>query len=242
MSQTETGSDRRRHRRRDADCFRRAGLEEIARTSRKPKLSAEEQASSRAGRGICGMPTTGRPRRTYTRSSPNVWQYVEGQGLPRHDYPQDTAASASRHRALRVVMKLAIALQRAAVTVMVPNSLGTGRTRCIRHRRAEEPLSAPPRQGPGNPCFALTSPEAGSDAARFRISASSARERTRQGDAGHAPHLGKALHHARSHRDAPRPRVQATIRKTPREKDIGITCALVPTNTPASISADATCR
>ena len=95
---------------------------------------------------------------------------------------------------------------------MVPNSLGPAEL-LLHYGTDEQRDHYLPRLARGEeiPCFALTGPEAGSDAAATaergrrvpRQMATAARV------ARHAPLLAQALHHARAGRDADRPRVPA---------------------------------
>ncbi|PLY15921.1 MAG: acyl-CoA dehydrogenase [Sedimenticola sp.] len=95
-----------------------------------------------------------------------VWQYIKqsrmfGMIIPRQY--QGLEFSALAHS--QVVMKLASKSVAAAVTVMVPNSLGPAKL--LLHYGTEDQKSYYlPRLANGEevPCFALTGPEAGSDA------------------------------------------------------------------------------
>ena len=73
-------------------------------------------------------------------------------------------------------MKLSTRSSTAAISVMVPNSLGPGEL-LLHYGTDQQKATTLPRLAKGLevPCFALTSPEAGSDALRSRISAWCAR-------------------------------------------------------------------
>ncbi|MFU8807451.1 MAG: acyl-CoA dehydrogenase family protein, partial [Bradymonadaceae bacterium] len=98
---------------------------------------------------------------------PEVWDHIR-----RHRYfglslPAEYGGLGFSARAhSEVVMKLGSRSITAAVTVMVPNSLGPGQL-LLRYGTAEQKAHYLPRLARGEeiPCFALTGPEAGSDAA-----------------------------------------------------------------------------
>ena len=98
--------------------------------------------------------------------SPEIWQQLKQQGFFGMIIPKQYGGlgfSAIAHS--EVVMKIASRSITAAVTVMVPNSLGPGE---LLHRYGTEAQKSYflPRLADGDeiPCFALTGPEAGSDA------------------------------------------------------------------------------
>ena len=92
----------------------------------------------------------------------------QGQGLPRHDHPEGVRrprllrvrALAGHHQAVDALAAP------SAVTVMVPNSLGPGEL-LLHYGTDEQKQYYLPRLAKGLeiPCFALTNPYAGSDAA-----------------------------------------------------------------------------
>ncbi len=99
--------------------------------------------------------------------SPQAWQYVKQQGFlgmiidKRHGGKGFSAYAHSQ-----VIMKLASRCSAAAVSVMVPNSLGPAEL-LLHYGTDEQKAYYLPRLARGDeiPCFALTSPYAGSDAA-----------------------------------------------------------------------------
>ncbi len=98
---------------------------------------------------------------------PQVWQYIKDKGFLGMIIPKKYGGmgfSALAHSA--VVMKLATRSNAASVTVMVPNSLGPAEL-LLHYGTEEQKDYYLPRLAKGQevPCFALTSPEAGSDAA-----------------------------------------------------------------------------
>ncbi|MBL4614600.1 MAG: acyl-CoA dehydrogenase family protein, partial [Magnetovibrio sp.] len=98
---------------------------------------------------------------------PEVWDFIKRQGFFGMIIPKDFGGlgfSAQMHSC--VVAKLASRSVTAAVTVMVPNSLGPGEL-LIHYGTDEQKQYYLPRLASGQdiPCFALTEPNAGSDAA-----------------------------------------------------------------------------
>ncbi len=96
-----------------------------------------------------------------------VWQFIKEQGFFGMIVPRAYGGlefSALAHS--QVVMKLASRSITAAVTVMVPNSLGPAKL-LLHYGTEEQRQHYLPRLARGEeiPCFALTGPEAGSDAA-----------------------------------------------------------------------------
>ncbi len=98
---------------------------------------------------------------------PEVWQFILDKGffgliIPKHYGGYGFSALAHS----QVIMKIAGCSYAAAVTVMVPNSLGPAEL-LLRYGTEEQKDYYLPRLAGGKevPCFALTGPEAGSDAA-----------------------------------------------------------------------------
>lgn len=99
--------------------------------------------------------------------SPQVWAFLKQQKFFGMIIPQQYEGlgfSAQAHSA--VVAKIATRSISAAVTVMVPNSLGPGEL-ILEYGTEQQKQHYLPRLARGDeiPCFALTGPEAGSDAA-----------------------------------------------------------------------------
>lgn len=97
---------------------------------------------------------------------PGVWRFIKEQGFFGMIIPRQYGGlgfSALAHSS--VVMKLATRSISAAVTVMVPNSLGPAEL-LLHYGTPEQKEHYLPRLARGEevPCFALTGPEAGSDA------------------------------------------------------------------------------
>ena len=97
---------------------------------------------------------------------PETWRFIKQQGFFGMIIPESEGGlgfSAYAHS--QVVMKLASRSIAAAVTVMVPNSLGPAKL--LLHYGTEEQKARylkPLAKGEEIPCFALTGPQAGSDA------------------------------------------------------------------------------
>jgi acyl-CoA dehydrogenase len=99
--------------------------------------------------------------------SPKVWAFIKSQKFLGMIIPVEYGGlgfSAAAHAA--VVTKIASRSVAAAVTVMVPNSLGPGEL-LLRYGTDAQKKHYLPRLADGRdiPCFGLTEPEAGSDAA-----------------------------------------------------------------------------
>jgi acyl-CoA dehydrogenase len=95
-----------------------------------------------------------------------VWDYIKDAGFWSLVLPKEVGGkgfSAALHS--QVIMKLATKSLTAAVTVMVPNSLGPGEL-LVKYGTTEQKNHYLPRlaQGLETPCFALTGTYAGSDA------------------------------------------------------------------------------
>ncbi len=98
---------------------------------------------------------------------PEVWRFLKEKGFFGMIIPRENGGlgfSALAHS--RVIMKIASRSVTAAVTVMVPNSLGPAEL-LLRYGTEAQKEYYLPRLARGEevPCFALTGPEAGSDAA-----------------------------------------------------------------------------
>ncbi len=98
--------------------------------------------------------------------SPEVWEFIKSNGLFGMIIPREHGGlefSALAHST--VVMKIASRSVTAAVTVMVPNSLGPAKL-LLHYGTDEQKSHYLPKLANGDeiPCFALTGPSAGSDA------------------------------------------------------------------------------
>src|SRR5258705_11701053 len=132
-----------------------------------PTLSAEEQAFLDGPvEKLCSMLNDWEIRRLGDLPE-DVWSFVRDNGFMGMIIPKERGGlgfSALMHS--QVVMKVASRSPAAAVTVMVPNSLGPAEL-LMRYGSDEQRDYDLPRLAKGLeiPCCALTAPEAGSDAA-----------------------------------------------------------------------------
>lgn len=132
-----------------------------------PRLTAEEQAFLDGPvEELCKMVDDFQITDALHDLPPPVWQFIKDKGFFGMIIPKSFGGhgfSALAHSA--VVMKLAGRSITTAVTVMVPNSLGPAEL-LLRYGTEEQKRHYLPRLAKGLdvPCFALTGPEAGSDA------------------------------------------------------------------------------
>ncbi|KND54641.1 Butyryl-CoA dehydrogenase [Candidatus Paraburkholderia kirkii] len=133
-----------------------------------PKLTQEEQGSidNECAR-LCDLSNDWDTTVIWQNLSPQAWAYVKEQGFLGMIIPKQYGGKAfSAYAHSQVIMKLATHSSAAAVSMMVPNSLGP--TELLLHYGTEEQKNYYlPRLARGDeiPRFALTSPYAGSDAA-----------------------------------------------------------------------------
>jgi acyl-CoA dehydrogenase len=133
----------------------------------KPQLTAEEQAFVDGPVDtLCTMLDDWQVTYELNDLPPDAWAYIKSQGFLGMIIPKQYGGlgfSAYGHS--EVVMKLATRSAAAAVSVMVPNSLGPAEL-LLHYGTPDQKQHWLPRlaQGLEIPCFALTGPEAGSDA------------------------------------------------------------------------------
>jgi acyl-CoA dehydrogenase len=133
-----------------------------------PKLSVEEQRFlDQECEELCGMVSDWETTNIYKDLPPEVWHFVKDKGFLGMIIPRQYGGlgfSAYAHS--QVVAKLASRCSAVVVTVMVPNSLGPGEL-LMHYGTEEQKRFFLPRLAKGLeiPCFALTNPHAGSDAA-----------------------------------------------------------------------------
>ena len=116
---------------------------------------------------LCAMTSDWETTNVYKDLSPQAWQFVKDKGFLGMIIPKEYGGlgfSAWAHS--QVINKLSTHSGTAAVTVMVPNSLGPGEL-LLHYGTEEQKRHYLPRLAKGLeiPCFALTNPNAGSDAA-----------------------------------------------------------------------------
>ena len=133
----------------------------------KPTLSAEEQAFLDGPvEELCTLVNEWEITNDLHDLPPQAWQYIKDQGFLGMIIPKEYGGkgfSALMHSS--VIVKLTTRSGTAAVSVMVPNSLGPAEL-LLHYGTKEQKDYYLPRLAKGleMPCFALTSPEAGSDA------------------------------------------------------------------------------
>jgi len=116
---------------------------------------------------LCGMVSDWETTNVYKDLPPHVWQYIKDKGFLGMIIPKEYGGlgfSAYAHS--QVVTKLSTRSGTVAVTVLVPNSLGPGEL-LLHYGTDAQKRHYLPRLAKGMeiPCFALTNPYAGSDAA-----------------------------------------------------------------------------
>ncbi|MGH8678947.1 MAG: acyl-CoA dehydrogenase family protein, partial [Burkholderiales bacterium] len=133
----------------------------------KPKLTPEEQAFLDGPvEELCRMCDDWQITHELNDLPPQVWKYIKDQGFLGMIIPREFGGlgfSAFAHS--QVVQKLATRSATACVSVMVPNSLGPAEL-LLHYGTDAQKSHYLPRLAKGQemPCFALTSPDAGSDA------------------------------------------------------------------------------
>ena len=204
-----------------------------------PKLSAEEQAFIDGPvEEFCQMLDDWKITHRDYDLSPEVWQFLKDKGFFGMIIPKRYGGlefSALAHST--AVMKIAGRSITGAVTVMVPNSLGPAEL-LLRYGTEEQKDYYLPRLAKGTeiPCFALTSPDAGSDAASMTDTGIVCRQTFN----GEPDVLGIKLNWEKRYITlGPVATVLGLAFKLydpdgliGEQKDLGITCALIPTNTP----------
>lgn len=134
----------------------------------KPTLQEKEQAFlDGPTEELCRMVDDWRIRHVILDLPPNIWRFIKEHRFLGMIIPEDYGGlgfSALAHSS--VVMKIATRSITVAVTVMVPNSLGPAEL-LLKYGTDAQRRHYLPRLATGEeiPCFALTGPYAGSDAA-----------------------------------------------------------------------------
>jgi len=133
----------------------------------KPALNAEEQAFLDGPvEDLCDMVNEWEITNDLHDLPPKAWQFIKDQGFLGMIIPKEYGGkgfSALMHSA--VIVKLTTRSGTAAVSVMVPNSLGPAELLLHYGTKSQKDYYLPRlAKGLEMPCFALTSPEAGSDA------------------------------------------------------------------------------
>ena len=130
-------------------------------------LSAEEQAFLDGPTAeLCAMLDDHRITEELNDLTPETWRFIRAQGFFGMVIPREFGGQQfSQHGHAAVVMKIATRSISAALTVMIPNSVGPGKL-LLKYGTEAQKRHWLPRLARGDevPCFALTGPEAGSDA------------------------------------------------------------------------------
>jgi acyl-CoA dehydrogenase len=133
-----------------------------------PALSAEEQSFlDNETEQLCAMANDWETTQIYQDLPPHVWQFIKDKGFLGLIIPKRYGGKQfSAYAHSQVVMKIATRCSAAAATVMVPNSLGPAEL-LLHYGTEEQKNHYLPRLAKGLeiPCFGLTNPHAGSDAA-----------------------------------------------------------------------------
>lgn len=142
-------------------------------TQIKTELTPEEQSFlDNETQTLCGMVHDWEIEQMHDLPK-SVWDYIKENGFLGLVIPKEYGGKGFSARAHSdVVMKLSSRSGVAAVTVMVPNSLGPGEL-LVHYGTEEQKTYYLPRlaQGIDIPCFALTEPQAGSDATSIQSEA-----------------------------------------------------------------------
>ena len=133
-----------------------------------PHLAEEEQAFlDNEVEQLCAMVDDWETSQVWQDLSPQAWQFIKDKGFLGMIIPRQYGGKQfSAYMHSQVVMKLSTRCSALAVSVMVPNSLGPAEL-LLHYGTEEQKNHYLPRLAAGQelPCFALTSPYAGSDAA-----------------------------------------------------------------------------
>ncbi|MDH5326946.1 MAG: acyl-CoA dehydrogenase [Gammaproteobacteria bacterium] len=205
----------------------------------KPQLSSEEQGFLDGPvQQLCEMIDDWKVTHEDHDLPEPIWQFIKDNGFFGMIIPKSYGGlefSALAHSS--VVVKISTRSITAAVTVMVPNSLGPAEL-LLRYGTQEQKNHYLPRLAKGQevPCFALTSPEAGSDAASMVDNGIVCRSDFE----GKKDVLGIRLNWSKRYITlGPVATVLGLAFKLydpehllGETENLGITCALIPTNTP----------
>jgi acyl-CoA dehydrogenase len=134
----------------------------------KPILTPEEQSFlDHEVEELCALVTDWETTNVYGDLPPWVWQFIKDKGFLGLEIPREYGGKGfSAYAHSRVMIKLSTHSSAVSVSVMVPNSLGPAEL-LAHYGTDEQKRHYLPRlaQGLEIPCFALTNPNAGSDAA-----------------------------------------------------------------------------
>ncbi len=132
-----------------------------------PELSEEEQSFiDNEVETLCSMLDEWQIQHNDKELSPEAWQFIKDSGILGLIIPKEYGGlEFSSYAQSRIMSKIASRSPTAAVTCMVPNSLGPGELLMHYGTDAQKQHWLPGlANGDEIPCFGLTGPEAGSDA------------------------------------------------------------------------------
>lgn len=133
-----------------------------------PQLTREEQHFlDHDVTELCDMVSDWETTNVYRDLPPEVWQFIKDRGFLGMIIPREYGGLGfSAYAQSQVITKLSTRSGTVAVTVLVPNSLGPGEL-LLHYGTEAQKRHYLPRLAKGLevPCFALTNPTAGSDAA-----------------------------------------------------------------------------
>jgi acyl-CoA dehydrogenase len=127
----------------------------------------EQRFLDREVEELCALVTDWETTNVYRDLPPHVWQFIKDKGFLGMIIPKEYGGLGfSGYAHSQVITKLSTRSGTVAVTAMVPNSLGPGEL-LLHYGTEEQKRYYLPRLAKGLeiPCFALTNPYAGSDAA-----------------------------------------------------------------------------
>lgn len=207
-----------------------------------PVLNEEEQAFlDNEVEALCAMVDDWDTTQVWQDLPPQAWQFIKDKGFLGMIIPRKYGGKQfSAYMHSQVVMKLSTRCSALAVSVMVPNSLGPAEL-LLHYGTEEQKNHYLPRLAAGRelPCFALTSPYAGSDAAAIPDIGVVCREQFEGKETlglrvtwskryitlgPIASLLGLAFH------------VHDPQHLLGNEEELGITCALIPTSHPGVVT------
>ena len=207
-----------------------------------PRLRDEEQAFlDNEVQQLCAMVDDWQTTQVWQDLPPEAWQFIKDKGFLGMIIPKRYGGKEfSAYMHSQVVMKLSTRCSALAVSVMVPNSLGPAEL-LLHYGTEEQKNYYLPRLAAGQelPCFALTSPYAGSDAAAIPDTAVVCKNMVEGGETlglrvtwskryitlgPIATLLGLAFH------------VTDPDGLLGDKADLGITCALIPTDHPGVVT------
>ena len=137
-------------------------------SSPQPRLSAEEQSFLDVEtEKLCDLANDWESTQIWQDLSPDAWDYAKRAGFLGMIIPKEYGGKGfSAYAHSQVIMKLSTRCSAAAVSVMVPNSLGPAELLLHYGTEAQKNHYLPRlARGEEIPCFALTNAYAGSDAA-----------------------------------------------------------------------------